>query len=190
MVRTLAPVLLLGFAASCMKAPDPDVGLRQAQSNENASAPEAEITRPEVKMAGLEGWARKQPSMNFQLASWDLPGGGIATISWLGLSKETIAMNLDRWLGQWQNESGQPSQDGEIKPDTEGALPFTYVRVVGTLVDVRQVGGGEPRTNWMLLGAIVDSPKGPLYVKAVGPQSELDKQTEKFLAAVRQIDVQ
>lgn len=98
-------------------------------------------------------------------------------------------MNLDRWLGQWETENGTPSQDGEIKPDAEGTLPFTFVRVAGTLTDVRQVGGGEPRADWILLGAIVDSPKGPLYVKAVGPNAELGQQVDAFLASVRAIDV-
>lgn len=194
MVRLLAPVLILGLTASCMKAPDPDVGLRQAQSGGNASTsapePAGEDTRPVVTFAGLNGWEAKQPAMNFQLASWSLPGGGAATISWLGPSKDTIAMNLDRWLGQWQTANGEPSQDGEITPDADGNLPFTFVRVAGTLTDVRQVGGGEPRTEWVLLGAIVDSPKGPLYVKAVGPNAELGAQAEAFQAAVRKIEVQ
>lgn len=189
MVRFLAPVLLLSLAASCMKAPDPDVGLRQTQSGGNSSS-DAEVARPVVTLEGLDGWTAKQPSMDFQLASWDLPGGGAATISWLGPSKETIAMNLDRWLGQWETENGTPAQDGEIQPDAEGNLPFTFVRVAGTLTDVRQVGGGEPRVDWVLLGAIVDSPKGPLYVKAVGPNAELGQQVDAFMASVRQIDVQ
>ena len=141
-------------------------------------------------MAGLDGWESKQPAMDFQLASWDLPGGGAATISWLGPSMETVGMNLDRWFRQWQTASGEPSKDGEIIPDAEGNLPFTYVRVAGTLTDVRQVGGGEPRADWVLLGAIVESPKGPLYVKAVGPQAELGAQAEDFMAAVRKIEVQ
>ena len=191
MVRLLAPVLILGLAVSCMKAPDPDVGLRQAQSGGSESiTPEAEVERPVVTMAGLDGWESKQPAMDFQLASWDLPGGGAATISWLGPSMETVGMNLDRWFRQWQTASGEPSKDGEIVPDAEGNLPFTYVRVAGTLTDVRQVGGGEPRADWVLLGAIVESPKGPLYVKAVGPPSELGGQAEDFMAAVRKIEVQ
>ncbi|MAW62278.1 MAG: hypothetical protein CMJ94_15785 [Planctomycetes bacterium] len=190
MLRFFAPVLVFGLTLACMKAPDPDVGLRQASQESSAAETEPEqVEPPVINMAGLEGWQEKATTMSFQLAAWDLPGGGVATISWLGPSKETIAMNLDRWLGQWQTEGGSPAQDGEIKPHTDGKHPFTFVRVRGILTDVRQVGGGEPRQDWTLLGAIVDSPKGPLYVKAVGPHAELGEQAEAFLAAVRELEV-
>jgi hypothetical protein len=168
-----------------MKAPDPEVGLRQSgESTESAPA-----TKPTVVLSALDGWQETATSLEFQVARWELPAGGVATISWLGPSKESIAMNLDRWLGQWQTENGEPAQDGRIEPDADGNFPFTFVRVAGILKDTRQVGGGEPRADWLLLGAIVDAPGGPLYVKAVGPEAELGEQTEAFRAAVRAMQV-
>jgi hypothetical protein len=185
MLRPLALVLLCSFVPACMKAPDPEIGLRQATEQ----AEPAQSTKPTVVLPAMDGWQETATTLEFQVGRWDLPGGGVATISWLGPSKDSMAMNLDRWLGQWQKEDGQPAQDGRIEPDAEGNYPFTFVRVAGILTDTRQVGGGEPRADWVLLGAIVDAPGGPLYVKAVGPEAELGDQTEDFRAAVRAIQV-
>jgi hypothetical protein len=185
MLRPFALVILCSLISACMKAPDPEVGLRQAQAK-NEPVPAG---KPTVVLPALDGWKETATTLEFQVARWELPGGGVATISWLGPSKDSIAINLDRWLGQWQTENGTPAQDGRIEPDAEGKYPFTFVRVAGILTDTRQVGGGEDRADWLLLGAIVDAPGGPLYVKAVGPEAELGAQTDAFRAAVRALAV-
>lgn len=189
MLRLFALVFLCSLIPACMKAPDPGVGLRQTETQNSEPEQPAPTTRPEVVFPAPEAWTETETALDFQLGRWELPGGGVATISWLGSSKENIAINLDRWLGQWQNEDGTPAQDGRIEPDDEGNLPFTFVRVAGTLTETRQVGGGEARKDWVLLGAIVTAPQGPLYVKAVGPNAELGEQTEAFRAAVRAMQV-
>jgi hypothetical protein len=185
MSRPLALVILCSLVPACMKAPDPDVGLRQTQAQKEP----APAGKPTVALPDLDGWNETATTLEFQVGRWELPGGGVATISWLGPSKDSIAMNLDRWLGQWQTENGAPVQDGRIEPDKDGNFPFTFVRVAGILTETRQVGGGEARADWLLLGAIVDAPGGPLYVKAVGPEAELGAQTEAFRTAVRAIQV-
>lgn len=189
MTLRLLPFLLVMSLGACMKAPDPDVGLRQASGEANAAQETESTEPPQVSMPALEGWTETPTSLGFQLARWELPEGGHATISWLGASSDTIAMNLDRWLGQWQTATGAPAQDGRLEPDQEGNHPFTFVRVEGTLTDTRQVGGGDPRAEWMLLGAIVESPRGPLYVKVVGAQSVLGEQETAFREAVRALTV-
>lgn len=189
MLRPFALVFLCSLASACMKAPDPDLGLRQAREQSEPAPPSEPAVKPNVVLPAIEGWQETPTTLEFQVGRWDLPGGGVATISWLGASKDSIAMNLDRWLGQWQTEDGTPAQDGRIEPDAEGTYPFTFVRVAGILTETRQVGGGEPRADWLLLGAIVDAPGGPLYVKAVGPEAELGGQADAFRAAVRAIQV-
>lgn len=173
-----------------MKAPDKDRGLAQSGEKSQAQPQAAEtVTRPDVTLAVPESWTSVPPSQNFFLSAWELPEGGIANITWLGANTEIITQNLDRWLGQFETASGNSAADATMERVTAGNLPFTWVTLQGTLMSVAQVGGGEPRSDWMLVGAIVESDSGPLYIKVLGPESVLQPQVDAIRAAVMKIEL-
>ena len=183
------PVLLLLLAA-CMKAPqppaalgapsDPHAGLAMPQASPPAAAPSGELS---FAMEAPAGWTEVPPDMAFYLAKWTLPGdgGGVCTVS---ADVGPIDMNLPRWYGQWQVPGGSAEASAEHNRLPETRYPTRTVVVRGTLAETRQVGGGPPRADWMLAGAIIEHPQGPIFVKAVGPQAVLEPQLEELWRAV------
>jgi len=182
MTRALACFALIMLSA-CMKAPDPSVGVPQTTTKEVSGPPQLVFEAP-------ADWTETPPSQSFFLKTWALPDGGIANFTWLGESTEIIASNVDRWIGQFQVEGGDPFAVAE-RGSLEGASYGTQtVRVAGTLVSVNQLGGGEPRQDWMLYGAVILSPSGPLYFKVLGPQAQLDEQIAQIEAALKTLSAE
>ncbi len=173
-MRNLSWFFLLAFA-SCMKAPDPA----------RAMGPPPDSGPPTLVFQAPEGWEEMPSSQSILLASWTLPGEGIANISWMGNRPEIKQANLQRWIDQFKDRDRLES----------GALegfsthPVTLLEVEGTLAQTRQVGGGDPRTGWALLGSVVDTSEGPVYLKVVGPLKEIQTQREAVLKALRNLDL-
>ena len=53
----------------------------------------------------------------------------------------------------------------------------------GTLNATAQLGGGDPREDWMLIGAIMVKDFGPVYLKVMGPSADLESQVEAIYAS-------
>lgn len=162
---TRCAVLLFALCAgsgSCMKAPDP--------AGMNGPAP-AETPRPQVEFAAPEGWTAVAADQSFYLAKWEVAGGGVATLSWLGpgAGQEFIVSNVQRWLGEWQQPDGAAVVDYQFETVTHGGRKTHRIALSGTLTGTRQLGGGDPRAGWGLFGAVVESESGPLFLKFIGP---------------------
>jgi hypothetical protein len=94
---------------------------------------------------------------------------------------------MNRWIGQMQVDQGTSLEQAEIIEVSGSTMPITAVFLAGTLTSTAQVGGGDPRPDWILMGAILRSSAGPLYVKALGPEKLLGPQREAFLSSVQQL---
>ncbi len=175
----LAPLLALLCGSACMKAPDPaTMGSRPDAA--------AAATRPTLHFEAPEGWKEVDPGMAFYLAKWELPGGGIATFSWLGARDDPdfVVQNVERWLREWQVPDGDPLRDYTMDHVELGGRQVLKVGVAGTLTATRQLGGGEPRPDWRLLGAVLKSPSGPVFFKMLGPREVMDAQEPAAWAAL------
>ena len=75
--------------------------------------------------------------------------------------------NVDRWLGQFK----EPREKLNSKVDTAkiGARTVTFVQAEGTYLSGMPGGAKTPRPNSMLLGAILESPQGNVFVRMTGP---------------------
>jgi hypothetical protein len=75
--------------------------------------------------------------------------------------------NIDRWLGQFQ----EPKDKINSKVDhvTIGKRKATYVQAQGTYLSGMPGGPKSPQPNTMLLGAILESPEGDVFIKLTGP---------------------
>jgi hypothetical protein len=185
----LLSCLLLGCVIpACSEAPDPDLAM--GRSNAAPQTDPAQVTTPIIEMAVPEGWQVKAPTQSFYLNMWDLPGGGVASISWFGASTQMIQANLNRWIGQMAVDEGTSLEKAEILELSGSATPTTAVFLPGTLTSTAQVGGGDPRTDWILMGAILKTEAGPLYVKALGPEKMLGTQRDAFLQAIQGLKIQ
>jgi hypothetical protein len=173
-----------------MKAPDPNK-ISGQRSSARGSAPTApptgEAHTPALEVTAPGDWTETPPKHSFFLKTWDLPGGGIANISYLGPNESTINDNLSRWVGQWTNADGTPVEKVEQFSLDDAGMETMLIMLEGTLASTAQLGGGPARTDWMLIGAVVTSSQGPLYVKALGPKDSLHAQMGEVQKMLREM---
>jgi hypothetical protein len=72
--------------------------------------------------------------------------------------------NVDRWLGMFQEKSGTKTDEVSI-----GKHKVTYVQTQGTYMSGMPGGPKTPMKDHALLGAIVESDAGNVFVRMTGP---------------------
>jgi len=88
------------------------------------------------------------------------PGSG-------GTAKE----NIENWIGTMVNAEGHPAA-AEVKSHQVGDFKISQVMIFGTYNQIVPLPGvpPRPRSNFGLLGAVVESPKGNIYWRFTGPE--------------------
>ena len=78
-----------------------------------------------------------------------------------------VKANVDRWLGQFK----EPREQLKAKVDTAkmNDRTVTFVQAQGTYMSGMPMGPKTPQPNSMLLGAILESAKGNVFVRMTGP---------------------
>jgi hypothetical protein len=135
------------------------------------------------------GWTEKPITSSMRTAQFALPGpAGEAelVVYYFGEGGAGgVQANLDRWLEQFQQPSGKPSKDvAKVEKTKLGGQEATLVSVSGRYVTTTMPGGGDPidKADQALIGAIVESPRGPYYWKLVGPKATVDAHAPKVRA--------
>jgi hypothetical protein len=99
--------------------------------------------------------------------------------------------NVDRWIGQMQQPDGSASKDkAQRGAQTINGLKVTTIDVTGTYVAEVRPGAAEHynKPDFRLRAAVVETPRGPYYVKMTGPAKTMaaaDEDFKKFLATLR-----
>jgi hypothetical protein len=99
--------------------------------------------------------------------------------------------NVDRWIGQMQQPDGSASKDKARRDaQTINGLKVTTVDVTGTYVAEVRPGATEHynKPDFRLRAAVVETPRGPYYIKMTGPAKTMaaaDEDFRKFLATLR-----
>lgn len=91
-----------------------------------------------------------------------------------GANGGSVEDNLNRWFQQFQQPDGKPTREAaKIERRELGGLVLNEVEVGGTYVAETRPGSGERvnKPGSRLLGAIVETPAGPFFVKLVGPDA-------------------
>jgi hypothetical protein len=83
--------------------------------------------------------------------------------------------NVDRWLGQFEEKGDKLVS--KVEETTVRSRKITFVRAVGTYQSGMPGGPKTPLTDHMLLGAIVDSSAGSVFVRFTAPK-DLGKASE------------
>ncbi|HSJ99970.1 MAG TPA: hypothetical protein VK932_01970 [Kofleriaceae bacterium] len=135
------------------------------------------------------GWTEKAITSSMRTAQFALPGpAGEAelVVYYFGEGGAGgVQANLDRWLDQFQQPSGKASKDvAKVEKTKLGGQEATLVSVSGRYVTTTMPGGGDPvdKADQALIGAIVESPRGPYYFKLVGPKATVDAHAPKVRA--------
>ena len=102
----------------------------------------------------------------------------------------SVKDNFDRWIGQFQLPDGKPAASAaKIEQTRFAGQTASVVAVSGRYATDGMPGlpgaPGAPavdKTDQGLLGAIVDSPRGPYYFKLVGAKATVDAHAPRFRA--------
>lgn len=169
------PVMLTLFALTLLPSP--------AQAGLRFSAP------PE--------WTARQASSSMRVAEYVLPRAagdtedGELIVYFFGGSGGSVDANIERWLGQMQQPDGRASRDVATRStQVINGLNVTTLDLAGTYVAEVRPGSGERHNKpgfWMR-AAVVTTPKGPYFVKAVGPVKTMTRwknALDAFMSSVK-----
>ena len=92
-------------------------------------------------------------------------------VYFFGGSGGSVDANIERWVGQFQTESGGQVPAPKRTTSTNGSLSMTAIDVSGTYVAQVRPGSAERfnKPNFRMWAAVVETPKGPYFVKLTGP---------------------
>ena len=77
--------------------------------------------------------------------------------------------NIDRWFGQFEGPREKLNPKTEEK--TVSGRKVMYVQAEGTYLEGPPLGAKTPRPGYTLLGAILESDQGNVFVKFTGPSA-------------------
>jgi hypothetical protein len=86
--------------------------------------------------------------------------------------------NVDRWLGQF--EEGRDKINAKIEEATVGKSKVTYVSAEGTYKSGMPGGPLTPMPDYGLVGAIIESADGSIFVRMTGPKGLVKAATAEF----------
>ena len=142
-------------------------------------------------------WKAVSTSSSMRVAQFAVPRApgdtaeGELVVYYFGGSGGSVEANIDRWLGQMQQPNGKPSSAAAKRESrTINNLKVTLVDVIGTYV--AEMTPGSPARHhspsFRLRAAVIETPKGPYFVKLTGPAKTIaaaEATFERFLGSLR-----
>ncbi|MDI3281991.1 hypothetical protein [Polyangium sp. 15x6] len=193
----IAPVAILALAA-CEKTPEPPPSgapdkARPApagSTSPGAAAPQRKGPT-DVAYDVPEGWQKAENPNPMRKATFKIPRAeGDSEDAEMSVSQVggTVDQNVQRWSGQFERgkEDATSRQDRKI-----GELSVTVVEIHGTFSGGMSMPGAapaEPKPNWALLGAIVQTDGSLTFFKLTGPEKTITAAKpafEKFVESLR-----
>jgi hypothetical protein len=148
------------------------------RAEEHATFPVGEFNfkRP----AGWEWVDVSSPARKAQLKVKDADGKGSAEVTFFLFSggAGSTQANVDRWLGLF--EEGRERINAKVEETTIGKTKVTYVQAEGTYKSGMPGGLVTSMPNYGLLGAILESKDGNIFVKMTGPKALVKASAAEF----------
>jgi hypothetical protein len=147
----------------------------------------------DLKYTAPDAWQPQPPSSSLRAAQYRLPrvatdgeDGELAVFS-TGIGG-TVEDNVSRWRKQFSTPDGQPVPDEAFVQQSFEAngLNITVVDVAGRYSAAMATGAAaEAKGGYRMLAAIVETPRGPRYFKAVGPAATIGAHRDAFIEMLR-----
>jgi len=138
-------------------------------------------------------WTTVKPSSSSRLAQFVVDTSDSANrteivVFFFGTAQGgNVEANLERWRGQFSNPDGAPVSE-KVTRDSSGTFPITIAEYRGTYR--RGIGAGSAdsvRTGQALVAAIVETPRGALFVQLFGPAARVTAERQAFVQFVKGI---
>lgn len=205
-----ASLCFLGCAEETQKNTTTNAANAVAESKTNTQATPAVATKSEtnekrahagpISFEAQTGWERVEPNNLMRKAQYrlakleeDSEDGEIIAFYFGENQGGSSAANLDRWIGLVKQPDGTPSKDvADTKSWEQNGLKITRVDVTGNYVSDSMNRKGPvsyDKKNFRMIAAIVETAKGSVFFKAVGPAKTMAKwaaSVESMLKTVQQ----
>ncbi|MDP3278434.1 MAG: hypothetical protein Q8Q09_24810 [Deltaproteobacteria bacterium] len=147
------------------------------------------------------GWRREQPASPMRRAQFKIPHTGadtadaeVTVITFGGGMGGGIEPNIQRWLGQLEQTDGRATSEvAQRRSMTVAGLTVTIVEAPGRIRGGGMGMPGIPATpgfeRGRMLAAIVETPNGPWFFKAMGGDETVSGARAGFEAMLRSIRV-
>jgi hypothetical protein len=131
-----------------------------------------------------DGWRQSPGGSPMRVAEFALPrADGDAedaqlVVYYFGGQGGSVEANIERWVGQMQQADGKPSTAVARKEiRTVNGLKVTLVDVDGTYVAETAPGAGarHNKPHFRLRAGVVETPKGPYFIKLTGPEKTVTR---------------
>jgi hypothetical protein len=148
---------------------------------------------PDGRLAfdGPSAWHTRPASSSMRVAEFVVPRAegdnedGELIVYYFGAGAGTVEANIDRWIGQIQQPDGSSTKDkARRSTQTVNGLQITMVDASGTYVAEMRPGGTDHynKAGFRLRAAVVDTPRGPYYLKMTGPAKTIGAAEAAFTA--------
>ena len=145
---------------------------------------EVQRTQPSPPFPAQAGWIVETPTSAMRKAQFRLPPAGSdaaeasLVVYYFGGQGGSVEANIERWVGQMQQADGKPSTAVARKEiRTVNGLKVTLVDVDGTYVAETAPGAGarHNKPHFRLRAGVVETPKGPYFIKLTGPEKTVTR---------------
>ena len=122
-----------------------------------------------------------------RIAQYSVPaahGGESASLAVFAGNMGSVDDNVTRWIGQFTQPDDSVSKSRRWDLRSDGGLEATLVDASGTYNGGMGRGGG-PVDDYRVLGAIVNTGSTYLYLKLLGPETELADLVKPFEQMIR-----
>jgi hypothetical protein len=138
-------------------------------------------------------WSPRPPASSSRLAQFVIRGSEAASdaevvVFFFGAAQGgNVDANVARWRSQFSTSDGSPVPE-TITRDSTGAFPVTTAEFRGTYR--RGVGAGSAdsvRTGQTLIAAIVETPRGTLFIQLFGPTGTVVAHRAEYTRFVKEL---
>jgi hypothetical protein len=139
------------------------------------------------------GWQSRPATSSMRVAEFvvpraqDDPEDAEIIVYYFGAGAGTIDANIDRWIGQIQQPDGSATKEkAKRTTQTVNGLHLTMVDAEGTYVAEMRPGSTDRynKPGFRLRAAVVETPRGPYYIKMTGPAKTIGAADAAFAAFV------
>lgn len=139
-------------------------------------------------------WTARETTNEMRLAEYAIPAAAGAesaevVVYYFGPGQGgSVEANIARWTGQFTTPDGG-AVEPVVSPVADAAFPTTLVELEGSYGRGIGMGPGrdEARPGQALVAAVVETPKGNLFIQLFGPVAEVEAARAGFLTFVRSI---
>jgi len=135
-----------------------------------------------------EGWKATPPSSSMRVADFSLPRAAgdpedaELVVYYFGGEGGGVDANVQRWESEMVPPPGKPPVPTVRETRTVNGLKVTLVDVRGTYVAAMMPGAAahNNKPGFRLRGGVVETPKGPYFIKLTGPEKTVAKWDAAF----------